>query len=509
LFDPPSSRQGRRRRARRLIAALAAAIGTAAYSSSPEEPDHPRPVFNEAITVGERTIYVDDKLLPPLESKFRRANRDLAVLVGGVVRETVETPPPSVSESTLHLVWIDPDLAGPEAVAAGALELARAFARFPISDAIWIARVSSKGIFYEENLAATAASTSLYRTAEEREDDTQDSFGWDTDLERRQLALDRLTVELSERFAGRGGAVWIVVDGWPLALSEITALHEPLVGNAHPNSSRGILERTARLLAAFDWIAFPVGARRELATEARGKLSRPHETMETTDEMARQSPINSREWKGEWYYRLFSRRKRRQEAIPLKNRMRALDASLDPRLQPLSFLAAPTSGALVAEQFGIEDRAARVRNRRQIVVREPESPPGPLRRLDVVWIGGDGRSLPAPKWVRFGAPPELAVARLRALAAGLLDAATGRLVRLHAREPGGQPPELCFSNLRSGDRWLRAARWNAETAIAEVGAPVEVEQYARPCVRLSSVPAPSDFVLIEDLVSGEWGAIVP
>jgi hypothetical protein len=411
-----------------------------------------------------------------------------------------------VPRSLVHLVWIDPDLAGPAAVTAGALELARAFARFQVSDAITIAQVSSTAIQYQEGLSAIAASVRLYHVAEEHEGKLDRYLGRASDLELRLAALERLTIELANRLTRDGGALWLLVDGWPLEIDEITALQRTPRGGSEPTSVSTVIERTSRLLSAFGWTTYPVGAQRELATEAYGTVSRPHENSETGEELARQSPIAEREWKGEWWYRIFTRRKRRQEAIPVKNRIRALDAALDPRLQPLSVLASPTSDALVAEQYGIEDHAFRMRNRRRIVIREPETPPGPLRRLEVVWIGGDGRTLATPRWVRFGAPPELALARLHALAAGQLAADSGRVVRLHLRDSAEREPELCFVyENRKSETWLRVSTWSDADAIALIGKPLEVPEDARLCAPIPGISPQSGVLLLEDLITGDWG----
>ena len=78
----------------------------------------------------ERTVYIDDLVLPRVDSAFRRSRADFLVRIDGAPAELVESAadePPNVT----HLVWLDSDLASPSSLAAAATQLAGAFGSFP------------------------------------------------------------------------------------------------------------------------------------------------------------------------------------------------------------------------------------------------------------------------------------------------------------------------------------------------------------------------------------------
>ena len=184
---------------------------------------------------------------------------------------------------------------------------------------------------------------------------------------------------------------------------------------------------------------------------------------------------------------------------------RALDLATEVRLRPLAMAASATSGALAGDASRILGLAERLRNRRPLVVRDWTTVGADLRRLEVVWLGGDGRSVPALPWAASLAPPELGVSRLLS-AVESSSSQAGAPLRLRLADTAAAiEPALCFAYPRQRGPlrllWLRAADRKIQ-----IGRPIEGPRAEADCVPLPKDLQETDFVQLEVLDSLEWGA---
>jgi hypothetical protein len=308
-------------------------------------------------------------------------------------------------------------------------------------------------------------------------------------IERRLLALDRLSAELVELSSGLAGAIWLAVDGWPLDLAALGELEdgglEPEPGGFSPAA---VVRRTARLAAGYGWTLFPLAARPEVdPTQLRRETRDP-----AREKFVPEDPLRPTFY---WFRWRYPKKKR----VPIRSAAMALELATDLRFQPFDALAAPTAGALVGDAFAVVDRAQRLAGRRALVVREPEAPPGTLQRLEVLWLG-DGRPLRAPGWVRTGTPPETAAARLSAIAAGGLDPRRGWPLALDAGTE-----TVCLKDVRAVE-WLRISVRRGD-GVVRLGESFEVGKGALPCARFDPATAAGDWVLLEEVDGGAWGAL--
>ncbi len=203
-----------------------------------------------------------------------------------------------------------------------------------------------------------------------------------------------------------------------------------------------------------------------------------------------------------WLFGAGSRHVRSRQSLNLS---RALDLATEVRLRPMAMVASATSGALAGEPLRILDLAERLRNRRPLVVRDATTVGADLRRLEVVWTGGDGRSVPALPWAASLTPPELGVSRLlSAVESSLLEA--GAPLRLRLADPAAAiEPALCFAYPRPRGP-LRLLWFRAADRTIEIGQPVEGPRADADCVALPKALQETDFVQLEVLDSLEWGA---
>ncbi len=473
---------------RTLAAALAAIAVAPAGIARPQR----LPEFAGSIAVRERVVHFDAALLPQLESAGRRADVDFLVLEDGVPRDLVRRPPDEAPAPVRHLIWLDPELASPRTLASAARSLAKVAPELAAGGSLELAVVGRGSITRERDFRAAGLAARLLGLAGTVE---ESAGGARPPLECRLAALDRLAAEIAELDTGEPGALWLPVDGWPLAPDELAAFDRDAEPQPGASSPAAVVERAGRILASYGWALFPVAAV-PANLDLAAALRRARE-----DEYAPPPPPGER--KSIFY--LFRKRWPKRRAVPSRSAFSALELATDLRLLPLGRLARLTSGSLVGEPRAIAQRAARFGGRRRLVVAEPDSPPGELRRLEVVWSGGDGRALPAFGWVRTGTPVEVAAVRLAALAAGRLDPRFGLGLRAEPASPPGAPGKICFADAK-GRGWLRLSRWRAASPRPELGTPVQLAVDAAPCLPFEVPPGPGDRLLLEDVENGEWGA---
>lgn len=482
------------------LVGLSYLVGSRVAFSQPESDQ----VFSEKLIVTERTVYVDDLTLPRMDSTFRRSRADFLVRIDGSPAELVDTAaedPPTVT----HLVWLDSDLASAAALTAAANLLATAFQSFPEAESFTLVEVARQEAGrqappLQESLSRAELVLRLQRFAARK----TTTGGASPTLERRIAALNRMTVGVSRYRSGDLGALWLAAEPWAV---DARVFEEVLRTGAEESlapTPLGALQRTSRILASSGWVLFPVWAKtggpaEELRIPAHEDQSREFLERGLGLSTRHDSPFKRLKV---WLFGAGSRHMRSRQSLSLS---RALDLATEVRLRPLAMAAGATSGALAGDPVRVLGLAERLRNRRPLVVRDSTTVGADLRRLEVVWLGGDGRSVPALPWAASLAPPELGVARLLS-AVESSSSPTGAPLRLRpADSVAAIEPALCFAYPRQRGPlrllWLRAA-----DRTIQIGRPVEGPRAEADCVPLPKDLQETDFVQLEVLDSLEWGA---
>lgn len=483
---------------------LAGALVAVAQTDSEE-------VFSEKLIVTERTVWVDDLALPRMDSAFRRERSDFLVRIDGAPAELVVSAaedPPQVT----HLVWLDADLAAHAALAAAATQLAGALQSFPESESFSLVEADGQAPPFQESLSRLELVLRLQRFA------AKAPPGGNTapTLERRIAALNRLAVRVSRYSSGDLGALWLAAEPWAVDPAVFEQMLRSGAEEMYAPTPLGALQRTSRILASYGWVLFPVcpkllGPGAELRISAREDQSR-----EFLERGLGPSPRYERPNLGaRIMVYLFGAGKRHLSSKQSLNLSRALDLATELRLAPMAMVARATSGALAGDPMRIAALAGRLRQRRPLVVRDTTTIGAELRRLEVAWLGGDGRTVPALPWAASLTPPELGISRLLSAVESPEPRAGAPLQLRPAAE--GMPSALCFTFRRNRSA-LRLLWWSAAERKIAVGTPVELPEPAESpeasaaagpgdaCVPLPAGVTDADFVQLEELDSLEWGA---
>lgn len=486
----------RRLRSARLLGLLGLACARIVLS----QPDSEE-VFSEKMTVTERTVYVDDSVLPALGSSMRRARSNFLVRIDGASAELVESAaeePPMVT----HLVWLDRDLASQASMSAAANQLASALLSFPERENFSIVEAGGSSPPFQESLSRTNLVLRLRVLASQATPSREPI----PTLERRIAALNRMAAELPRYQAGDLGALWLVVEPWqldPIVFEEILRADAEEV---FAPSLLGALQRTSRILASYGWVIFPISAARGAPSEELRVSAREDQAEKFLERGP--SPRQDRP-SSALLFRLLGGGGRRVGSRESRNLSRSLDLATDFRLSPLAMMARTTSGALAGDAWRIGELAERLRNRRPLVVRDATSAGADLRRVEVVWLGGDGRAVPALPWAASQTSPELGVARLLS-AVGSASSRAGASLRLRpADSSAGSAPAICFACPRARGA-LRLLWWSAAGQRIEIGEPTagtqSPESADADCVPLPEGLAGEDVVQLEVMETSEWGA---
>ena len=474
-----------------MVLAAAALAGTVA---------RPQPPYAEAIVVRELEIHFDDSVLPPLESLGRKADRDFLVLLDGLPLAPAAAPatPPAPGDALREaVVWFDPDLASPAALAAAARVLLEPPPTLSGAERLRAVFAETGGPTRELEIAARS------RLADEL---AARARAWDAapadrpTLERRLRALDRLALRLALDGGGGSRALIVACDSWSVeaeTLNDLAALER---GESARDARLARLEEIARLLAAAGWTLFPLAAPPTAALKAWPRAE-GHETVVVDGQETHRFAWLTFPWR---------------ERQPSERAAAQLEILTDLGLRPWAHVARASAGTLAGDKFALERGLSRVAARRRLVVSAPDRPPGPLLPVEVRWTGGDGRPLPAARWVANGLPPESAAVRLRAIAAGDLDLDGANSLTFRSAGGAGEaclkPPAPARDEKPELESWLRAslllARPDGGVEILR-GAPVAAgaERCAPLPLALSAAAAP--LVLVEELEQGEWGAARP
>lgn len=491
--------------------------------------DEPEDRFSENLTVVERTVFIDAAALPTMGSVLRKSDADFLVLIGGVAVELAEPgaepkpapapdptadaaqePPESELASLTHIIWLDTDLASPPYVAGAAILLANVLPSLPASERITLVEMGRESSRVLENLSRTEASLWLRRLALR----SMSGQASPPTTEQRLAALNRLAIGVPRLSTQDLGALWLISEPWPLEPIELEEILRTEAGEApegsrasepSDRSARATLERTSRILASDGWVVFPVAARN---LDRAGNLPvpdagvRPDGFTEKSPSPRADRPVSAIPI---LISRLFGKHFRRNRALQRSNLALALDLATEARLAPVAALARGTTGSLVGDPLRVGYLAERLRSRQRLVVKDPNPGGESLRKLAVLWIGGDGRAVSALPWVASRTSREIGVARLLSVVESSVSTA-GQLLRVgpHAAVARGGRA-LCFAYPRNLSP-VRLLRWKAESQEIEFGVRGELPEGRDGCAELPEDLDDADVVVLEALDSTEWGA---
>lgn len=482
--------------------------------------NEPEDRFTESVTVVERTVYIDAAALPTMGSVFRKSPSDFLVTIDGAAVEladpgaepsqapavdpaagAAEEPPESERASLTHMIWLDTDLASPPYVAGAATLLANVLPSLPAAERITLVEMSRDSSRVLENLSRTELSLWLRRLAARAEN----GHAPPPTTEQRLAALNRLAIGMPRLSTQDLGALWLISEPWPIEPIELEAILRTDAGEAPERSALGTLQRTSRILASDGWVVFPV---------SRRNLNRPDDRL-VPDEGVRPDGFSERSPSPRadrpvaalpiLISRLFGKRFRQKHAVQRLNLAQTLELATEIRLAPVAMLARGTTGALAGDPIRVGHLAERLRSRRRLVVKDPNPGGENLRKLAVVWLGGDGRAVPALPWVASRTPQEIGIARLLSVVEQSVPVAGQRLrVRLPETVAGGSR-ELCFAYPRNLSP-VRLLWWSEESQEIEIGAAGGMPEDRDGCADLPADLDDADVVVLEALDSTEWGA---
>ncbi len=482
-----------------VLVGILVCVGSRVAFCQPESDE----VFSERLTVSERTVYVDDLALPRMDSTYRRSRSDFLVRIDGAPAELVESAgeePPTLT----HLVWLDADLDSHASLTAAASQLATAFQSFPETETFTLVEADSQAPPLQESLSRLELVLRLQRFAA-RSSPTPDAA---PTLERRIAALNRLAVAVSRYWSGELGALWLAAGPWTVDPSLFEEISRSGADEVLAPTPLGALQRTSRILASYGWVLFPVwgragGSTEELRIPAHEDQSRAFLENGLGLSTRYDSPLRRIKV---WLFGAGNRHLRSRQSL---NLTRALDLATEVRLVPMAIMARATSGALAGDAERVGGLAGRLRSRRPLVVRDASAVGADLRRIEVVWLGGDARTVPALPWAASQISPELGVARLLSVVESARSEAGAPLRRRPADSGAGRGPELCFAYPRDRGT-LRLLWWSATEHRIEIGEPTVVPQSREfsdsECVPLPPDLEAADIVQLEALDSLAWGA---
>ncbi len=485
--------------------------------------DEPADRFSENVTVVERTVFIDTAALPTMGSVFRKSPSDFLVTIDGVAVEladpgeelprapgvdpaanTPEDQQEGELSSVTHMIWLDLDLASPPYIAGAANLLANAFSYLPASERVSMVEMGRQSSRVLENLSRTELSLWLRRLASRTENGQEPPLT----TEQRIAALNRLAIGIPRQSTQDIGALWLISEPWRVASIEMAEILRTAAGvppAASERSARGTLQRTSRILASAGWVVFPVSARNLDRPEGRlvpDEGVRPDGFTERSPSPRADRPVTAIPI---LISRLFGKRFRHKRAVQRLNLAQTLELATEIRLAPVAMLARGTTGALVGDPIRIGQLAERLRSRRRLVVRDPSPGGENLRKLEVVWLGGDGRAVSALPWVASRTPREIGIARVLSVVEQGVSVA-GQLLRVRSPEGvEGSSSKLCFAYPRNMSP-VRLLWWRKEGQEIEVGVPQKMPDGGDGCAELPGDLDDSDVVVLEALDSTEWGA---
>jgi hypothetical protein len=320
---------------------------------------------------------------------------------------------------------------------------------------------------------------------------------------RRQL--DKLLAFLAAHPPAGPHAVLLVADGLDLPDEQIAALDRGSPGA--PETAAAALQRTARLLAAYGWVAIPVPLRKESAG--------PQGSMRSDLDTFRENSAGS--YFGSLPPVVRSKpHKATSLAFP-----GVIDLMIASRTAALRALSRPTAGTVIGFEVQLDEILAALERRWRLWLAEPDAPvDGKLQTLAVA-LPGQREKVRAPEWLRSSTPEEIAETRLEdllgakagdgglPLAASVAATATGPELRLELpplQLPDSAPPgPIRLSYGWSGAEGATGIRhqilpagdlakgWRFAAAVSALAPPAGARHLA---------------VIVEALGPGRWGGAV-
>lgn len=478
-----------------LLLAVSLPLSLAAQtpaSGNPAKQQPDTPPFAETIEVREVEVRVDLAALPTFESIGKKGREDFIVIEDGVDYPLTALGA-AKPQDWIFVLYFDAVLAGPEARQRAALELAGQAERLIAGGLAEIVVADPR----PRTLLTTGSAEALRQQLDQialsaaREPAPAESTLAAATAD-RLAQLDRLTLEIAARGGGGARALLLPVGSWPLdaaGLSRLTKTPSPAAADANDRPEFQPLRETTRVLAGYGWVTVPLALRAPRdVSEPSAAERRTQVSMGGGGDQRTTVPIVSISGKGE-------------PADPATSAR--VDTLTDFSLIPYAELARGSSGALVGETGRLKGILADLLDRRQFTYRSPFPPPGRLLPLEVRWKGGDGRTLPAPRWLRSSTPPEVAAARLRRMLAG--DAAP-QAAATGAIQWSDGTSRVCFPG--EGDkRWVRLSTATEKNGQVEIvtGQPVQLERSAEGlCADAPTAGAGRTVRIAEDLENETW-----
>ena len=365
----------------------------------------PAPPFSETIEVREVELLFDISPLPRFESIGKKGIEDFAAFEAGAKYDLLELEESSASD-WVHVLYFDTALAGPAARAAAAMALAGRATTLTAGGRVEIVVADPR----PRLLTATAHPEMLERALSElaahARNEAEDAGATPAavSIEIRARQLDRLVVELAGRGGGGPRALWLAVDGWPLSPEQLERWgRDKRDGVALEPAIRG-LAGAGRALAGYGWVTYPIAIRAEREEPSPRESERRMQVSSggAGDERTTVPVFTVSGAKNP----------------PGASTEAQLATLTDFSLAPIADLARTTSGALIGHETRLRSAMSELVRRRRATYRGPRPAPGSLLPIEIRWRGGDGRVLPATRFLRASTPPEVSVARLRALLAG-------------------------------------------------------------------------------------------
>ncbi|MEO8198500.1 MAG: hypothetical protein ABI689_17440 [Thermoanaerobaculia bacterium] len=488
-----------------MLPLLLTALAMPLAAQNPKAPQPAgQPPFSETIEVREVDVRVDLSALPTFESIGKKGREDFIVLENGIAYPLTGLGPAEAAE-WIFVLYFDSVLAGPEARQRAAIELAGQADRLTAGGLAEIVVADP----LPHTLLTTGSADALRRQLDElalaaARETTPAATSLTSATATRLAQLDRLTVEIAARGGGGARGLLLPVGAWPLDPEALSRLTNTAPRTAEGSAAAAANERpeflplreTAQVLAGYGWVTVPLALRapREVA-EPSAAEKRTQVSMGGGGDQRTTVPIVSISGNGE----------------PTDPATAArVDTLTDFSLIPYAELSRASSGALVGESGRLQGVLGDLRGRRLFTYRSPFPQPGRLLPLEVRWQGGDGRTLPAPRWLRSSTPPEVAAARLRRMLAGDPAAQSPQAAKTDGIQWNAETGRVCFPG--DGDkRWVRlstATEKDGQIQLA-TGQPVQIERTAAGlCLDAPTTTGGRTVRLAEDLENETWTSAV-
>jgi hypothetical protein len=384
-----------------LTAALAALL--------PSRPAAQTQRFTERLTIREREVLID---LPDTLEKDAIKPGAFRVLVDGQPQEVTRAEPVSAAGGEAPwtiVVYVDRVLASPGTVFYSGLSLAKRAAELTRLGSVEVIVADSDPrpalTPTRDPGALTRLLTDLAAAARVDRDraTSRPAPPRGPEAPRLRRQLDKLLAFLTSRPLRGPHAVLLVADGLDLPDEQIAVLDRGARGA--PQTVAAALQRTARLLAAYGWVAIPVPLRKEGAGAAASMQSDIERFREGTAFGGHQSGVPP----------VIPFRPPKGTSLVYPG---VIDLMIAPQTAALRALARPTAGTVVGYEVQLDEILEALGRRWRLWFAEPDAPADGHVSSLAVSLPGKRKQVRAPEWVRSSTPEEIAEVRLEDLLAG-------------------------------------------------------------------------------------------